>query len=160
MNINPDNSPRAPGTPRKPLRLWPGVVAVALQWLAWLVVPAVVPEWAAIGIVGAAVFGLAVVVWWLFFSRAPWSERLGAIVLMVAAVAATSRLVHESDFERDDGVHAVRLRHPGPQPRPGRVGRGQPRLLQRISACIDGRRDRARMRHVDPHPDQRHDRRR
>src|SRR6516164_8257047 len=24
---------------RKPLRLWPGVLAVALQWLAWLVLP-------------------------------------------------------------------------------------------------------------------------
>jgi outer membrane protein assembly factor BamB len=32
----------------------------------------------------------------VFFSRAAWSERLGAIVLMVVAVAATSRLVHES----------------------------------------------------------------
>ena len=131
MTINRDNAPRAPGVSSKPLRLWPGVVAAALQWLGWLVVPAVVPEWAAIGIVGAAVFGLVIVVWWLFFSRAPWSERLGAIVLMVVAVAATSRFVHESIIERDDGVHAVHLRHPGPQPRPRRVGRGQPRLLQR-----------------------------
>ena len=83
-------------TPQKPLRLWPGVVAVALQWLAWLVLPAVVPEWAGAGIIGAAVFGLVIVVWWLFFSRAPWSDRLGAIVLMVVAVFATSFLVHES----------------------------------------------------------------
>jgi outer membrane protein assembly factor BamB len=35
-------------------------------------------------------------VWWLFFSRAPWSERVGAIVLMVGGVAATSQVVHES----------------------------------------------------------------
>jgi len=83
-------------TPRKPLRLWPGVVAVALQWLGWLVLPAVVPEWAGSEIIAAALLGLVIVVWWLFFSRAPWSERLGAIVLMVVAVAATARLVHES----------------------------------------------------------------
>jgi len=83
-------------TPRKPLRLWPGVVAVALQWLGWVVIPAFVPEWAGAGIIGAAGLGLVIVLWWIFFSRAPWSERLGAIVLMVAAVAATSRLVHES----------------------------------------------------------------
>jgi outer membrane protein assembly factor BamB len=83
-------------TPRKPLRLWPGVVAAALQWLGWVVIPAVVPQWAGAGIIGAAVFGLVIVVWWIFFSGAPWSERLGAIALIVVAVAATSRLVHES----------------------------------------------------------------
>ena len=40
--------------------------------------------------------GWLIVVWWVFFSRAPWSERLGAIVLMIVALFATSRLVHES----------------------------------------------------------------
>ena len=47
-------------------------------------------------IIVAAVFGLVIVIWWLFFSRAPWLERLGAIALMVVAVAATSLFVHES----------------------------------------------------------------
>jgi outer membrane protein assembly factor BamB len=83
-------------TPRKPLRLWPGVVAAALQWIVWLLIPAVVPQWGGAAILGGLFFGLVIVVWWLFFSRAPWSERLAAIVLMVVAVAATSRLVHES----------------------------------------------------------------
>ena len=45
---------------------------------------------------GGVVGGLAIVVWWLFFSRAPWSERVGAILLMIVAVAATKLLVHES----------------------------------------------------------------
>ncbi len=40
--------------------------------------------------------GLVVVLWWLLFSRAPWSDRVGAIVLMVAALFATSRVVHAS----------------------------------------------------------------
>src|SRR5262245_64954569 len=83
-------------TPAKPLRLWPGVVAVVVQWLSWLVVPLLVPGTSAYGMIGAVVAGLAVLVWWLFFSRAPWSERLGALVLMVVAVAATSRFVHPS----------------------------------------------------------------
>jgi hypothetical protein len=39
------------------------VVIVALQWLARFVVP--------------------IVVWWAFFSRAPRSERWGAVVLLV-----------------------------------------------------------------------------
>jgi outer membrane protein assembly factor BamB len=82
--------------PLKPLRLWPGVVAVALQWLAWLVLPAVVPQWSGYGFLAALYLGLIVAIWWLFFSRALWSERLGAIVLMVVAVAVTTRLVHLS----------------------------------------------------------------
>src|SRR6185436_3299167 len=40
--------------------------------------------------------GLAVLLWWLFLSRAPWSERVGVLVLIVVAVAATKRIVHES----------------------------------------------------------------
>ena len=40
--------------------------------------------------------GLAIVVWWAFFSRAPWFERWGAVVLMIVALAATSRILHES----------------------------------------------------------------
>lgn len=83
-------------TPRKPLRLWPGVVAVALQWLVRFVVPIVVPDAGGIAILGGLAGGLAVAVWWLFFSRAPWFERVGAIVLMAAALLATSRIVHES----------------------------------------------------------------
>jgi outer membrane protein assembly factor BamB len=82
---------------RKPLRLWPGVLAVALQWLAWLVLPAVVPEATFYGVLGG-IFGggLAVLVWWLFLSRAPWPERLGALVLIPAALVVTSLLVHPS----------------------------------------------------------------
>jgi len=83
-------------TPQKPLRVWPGVVAVVLQWLVWLVVPLVAPEAALFGVLGGLAGGLAVVVWWLFFSRAPWAERVGAIVLMVVAVVATQRVVHQS----------------------------------------------------------------
>src|SRR5262245_29112589 len=82
--------------PRKPLRLWPGVVAVALMWLIWFGLPIAAPE-AGMGVViGALVCALAVLVWLLFFSRARWSERLGAIVLMVVSVIATKRVVHPS----------------------------------------------------------------
>ncbi len=82
--------------PRKPLRLWPGVILVALQWVLWSVVPRIAPEAAMAAMLAAAGLGLVVVAWWLFFSRAPWSDRAGVIVLMVAALFATSRLVHAS----------------------------------------------------------------
>jgi outer membrane protein assembly factor BamB len=84
-------------TSQKPLRVWPGVVAGTMQLLAMFVVPLVVPGASLMFTMIAGLAGsLVVLVWWLFFSRAPWSDRLGAIVLMVVALFATSRLVHES----------------------------------------------------------------
>ncbi len=68
-----------------PLRLWPGVLVVVLQWVAWFVVPIFVPEAGPFGVVGALLGGLAIVVWLAFYSRAPRSERWGAVVLMVAS---------------------------------------------------------------------------
>ena len=82
--------------PRKPLRLWPGVVAVVLQLLLWFIVPIVAPDTMMFGMIGGLACGLAVLVWWLFFSRAPWSERLGAIVLMIVVVFATKPIVQPS----------------------------------------------------------------
>jgi len=86
--------------PRKPLRLWPGVAAVALQWLLRFVIPVVAPlvglEGELVGVIGGIVGGLAVLVWWVFFSRARWSDRLGAIVVMIVVMAATPRLLHAS----------------------------------------------------------------
>ena len=83
-------------TDARPLRLWPGVVAAVLLCLVRFVIPIVEPDALIFAGIGGLVCALAIVVWWLFFSRAAWSDRLGAIVLMVAALAATSRLVHES----------------------------------------------------------------
>ena len=94
--INQPNSQTNQPIPRKPLRLWPGVVAVVLQWLLWFIVPIVVPKAAMFGIFGGVICALLVLVWWLFFSRALWLERIGAIVLMVVVVAATKRIVHAS----------------------------------------------------------------
>ena len=85
-------------TLKKPLRLWPGVVAVVLLWLARFGLKAVVPGFTgfARGMVGAIIGTLALLVWWAFFSRAPRVERWGAVVLMIAALYATSLINHES----------------------------------------------------------------
>src|SRR5687767_7061824 len=82
-------------TPRKPLRLWPGVVAAVLL-VAVRLMPIVVDEIMPVAMMGAVVGGLLILLWWLLFSRAPWSDRLGVIVLMIVTLFATSRLVHES----------------------------------------------------------------
>jgi outer membrane protein assembly factor BamB len=78
------------------LRLWPGVTAVALQALLWLVDPLIVDGDMLFAVFGGLLLGVAVIVWWLFFSRAPWLERIGAIVLMIAAIPALYRVVHPS----------------------------------------------------------------
>ena len=81
--------------PRRRLRLWPGVVTVVLQWLPWLVVP-FVPGSAMYAVMAGALGGVLIIAWWLFFSRAPWLERAGALVLMPIAVLAAKRVVHPS----------------------------------------------------------------
>jgi outer membrane protein assembly factor BamB len=81
---------------RKPLRLWPGVVAAGLLLIVRFGVPLVVPDAGILGVIGAIAAAAIIIVWWLFFSRAPWSERVGAILVMTVAVFATLRLVHPS----------------------------------------------------------------
>jgi len=81
---------------RKPLRLWPGVVIVILLWLVRFGLPVVTTGAMLYVALGEFVGWLAIVVWWVFFSRAAWSERLGAVVLMIAAWFATSHVLHET----------------------------------------------------------------
>jgi len=90
-------------TPQKPLRLWPGVVIAIVLVLVRYGLPLIAPDaelfsfpLALIAIFGGMLGTVAIVVWWLFFSRAPWSERLGALVLMIVAVFATRLIIHES----------------------------------------------------------------
>lgn len=83
-------------TIRKPLRLWPGVAIVIVQWLLWFVAPRIEPETGLVSVIGGVVGALAVFIWWLFFSRARWSDRLSAFVFMIVAVVATKLLVDKS----------------------------------------------------------------
>jgi outer membrane protein assembly factor BamB len=83
-------------TSRKPLRLWPGITLVVLQWLLWFGLPIFSKETGIIAVLGGFACGLAVIVWWLFFSRAPWVERVGAILVMIVTVVVAKRLVHVS----------------------------------------------------------------
>lgn len=81
---------------KKPVRLWPGVILLVLQWLILLVGPRVAPDAALGAIMVGLVCGLLIFGWWLFFSRLPWLERIGGIVLMVLTVIVMKRLVHPS----------------------------------------------------------------
>ncbi|HVL68744.1 MAG TPA: PQQ-binding-like beta-propeller repeat protein [Vicinamibacterales bacterium] len=89
--LHTDTSPA-----HRPLRLWPGIAAALLLVITRFVVPLVVPDASMIGFLAPVVAALAIVLWWVFFSRAPWVERLGAVALIVVALAATRPLLHES----------------------------------------------------------------
>jgi outer membrane protein assembly factor BamB len=89
--------------PHRPLRLWPGVVAATALVAVAIGLPIVFPDAVVfdqpagmVGVFGAMLFGAAILLWWLFFSRAPWFERLGALALMVVAVLATRPFIDES----------------------------------------------------------------
>jgi multidrug transporter EmrE-like cation transporter len=82
-------------SPRPPLRLWPGVAAVAVQMLLWTA-SFFIEDGFIYAVLGGTSLALVVLVWWLFFSRASWFERIGALVVMVAAVLAMFRVVHPS----------------------------------------------------------------
>ncbi len=88
---------KSPSEPKE-LRLWPGLAAVAVQWLCWVILPLAVPGpvTGLIAVVSVLGGGLAVAVWWSFLSRAPRPERLGFIALAAVALLAASRLVDES----------------------------------------------------------------
>lgn len=48
------------------------------------------------GLIGAMIAAVGILFWWLFFSRAPWVERIGAILLMIVAMLAIRPFVHVS----------------------------------------------------------------
>jgi len=80
----------APQLPR--LRLWPGLIFVALQWFAltvpgWLGAEPMIQFYGLM--IGPLVGMIGVLVWWLFASRIRWKERfLGlAVFIIVGAVA-------------------------------------------------------------------------
>ncbi len=84
--------------PQKLLRVWPGVVAVVLQWIFRLGVKELFPGITGFGyaVMGSLALAGVILLWWLFFSRARWLERLGAIAMMALALGGTWLLKHDS----------------------------------------------------------------
>ena len=92
MNNAMTTTPTAP-TPRRPLRVWPGIAIITITWLIRYIAPAIDPDWMIFGLLGQLVGALLVLVWWLFFSRAPWLDRLALLVFAVVAIVATKPLL-------------------------------------------------------------------
>ncbi len=84
-------------------RLWPGVALAGFVLLARFGPSIAMPggqilgmEAGIAGLLGSVVGSLGILVWWLFFSRARWAERLGALAVMGVAVLATKSVAHPS----------------------------------------------------------------
>lgn len=80
----------------KPLRILPGIIIVIIQWLVRFVLPLIVPEAVAVALFGGLICGLAIVIWWAFFSRARLFDRWTAIVIMIVAFFATAQFIDKS----------------------------------------------------------------
>jgi len=87
----------------RPLRLRPGVILAIMLVSARYLAPVIAPDAAiadiplvVLAMLSGILLGVAIVIWWLFFSRAPWPERLAAVVLMIVGVFVTRFVVHES----------------------------------------------------------------
>jgi hypothetical protein len=83
-------------TSRKPLRLRPGVIIAAIVVFARFVLPLAFPDLFIVGMLTAAVGVLAIGIWWVFFSRATWPDRILAVVTTIAAIFVIRPFLHPS----------------------------------------------------------------
>ena len=90
-----DVTTKSIAAPRKPLRLWPGVAAVVLALVIRLIA-SFIPGASVIGLFATLGATAAVLVWWLFFSRAAWIERIGAVLVTLVAYFAIKPLLDPS----------------------------------------------------------------
>ena len=79
----------------KPLRLWPGV-AIGVVTVLVVVIAPILPGGSLYAMLGGALGALLILLWWLFFSRAAWLDRIAAIVLVAIAVVLAKFVVHLS----------------------------------------------------------------
>src|SRR5262245_24052079 len=92
------NTP-APVAPPRRLRLWPGLVIVALQWLVmfgagWIAPGEMIHFYAMF--MTPFVAAIAIIFWWLLASRLPWSDRLLGLAACAAIGGAAAAVSDES----------------------------------------------------------------
>jgi len=77
----------------KSYRVRPAIIIVAIQWMLWLILPLLFPGDTAsmIKVFGGMLGGVAILIWWLFFSRIPIAWRWAGFALMILSVFALTR---------------------------------------------------------------------
>lgn len=88
---------------QKPVRILPGLILAAMLVILRYLLPSLAPDAELgpfpiplIGMLGGLLASVGILVWWLFFSRAGWRERVGAVLLIILTVVLTRMVVHES----------------------------------------------------------------
>ena len=82
--------------PQKPLRVMPAVIIVSIQMFIRFAIPPLIPEALIYCVFAGILGGVAILIWWLFFSRAAWWERIFAVILIFISLYITSQLLEES----------------------------------------------------------------
>ena len=86
------------------LRLWPGITIAAIEVLVIAAATFMGSDGVIVGLLGGIAAALLIFLWWLFFSRAAWTERIGAFVLMAAGVIAAKSIAHPSIVGAGQGM--------------------------------------------------------
>ncbi len=93
--MNTQNENKKPGVSHS-LRLWPGISIVIVQLIIGFILPQIWPETMMFGVLGSMILGLAVLLWWAFFSRAPKFERWIAPLLIIVGMVLTFYFLDKS----------------------------------------------------------------
>jgi outer membrane protein assembly factor BamB len=92
-------SPSAATPPRPAPRLWPALALVAAYWVAFATVnvffPATFTQFLTM-FWSPQVLAPAILVWWLFFSRQPWADRLWGVAWLILGGILATLLAHKS----------------------------------------------------------------
>ncbi|HQV32068.1 MAG TPA: PQQ-binding-like beta-propeller repeat protein [Calditrichia bacterium] len=71
---------------RRTIRLWPGLAVAILVLLIGAVAPQVSADGMMISLFAGLIGGVLIFIWWLFFSRVSWVERLSGMAFIVLTV--------------------------------------------------------------------------
>lgn len=82
--------------PVQTVSIWPVVVIAVVMLLVRFLLPEIFPGAVMPALAGGIVCAVAIVVWWVFFSRTPTFEKWLAIVVMTVALVITSQLLDKS----------------------------------------------------------------
>ena len=67
-------------------RIKSGIIIVSIQWIVWLIMPALFPSTSLFGYLGGLLGGLVTYIWWAFFSKATKLERFGGLLVLVTSL--------------------------------------------------------------------------